>query len=77
MRRFTDRDGTAWDVVLGRESWGALLALFVPADDNRSVRQAPLTSTAYDGATTELENLDDAALQALLDSSTLKEEGMP
>jgi hypothetical protein len=22
MRRFVDRDGMAWDVVLGRESWG-------------------------------------------------------
>jgi hypothetical protein len=76
MRRFTDREGSAWDVVLGRESWGALLALFVPVDDGRSVRQAPLASTAYDAATTELDTLDDAALQALLDRSTLKEEGM-
>jgi hypothetical protein len=45
MRRFTDRDGIRWDVVLGRESWGSLLALFVPAADG-AVRQAPLQASA-------------------------------
>jgi hypothetical protein len=74
MRRFVDRDGTPWDVVLGRESWGSLLALFVPAGEG-AVRQAPLKASAYDGATQELNELDEAALQALLDGSTLKEEG--
>ena len=77
MRKFTDRDGGAWDVVLGRESWGALLALFVTTDDARPVRQAPLSAVAYDAATTELDTLDNAALQALLDKSTVKEEDMP
>jgi hypothetical protein len=74
MRRFVDREGAAWDVVLGRESWGSLLALFVPAADG-AVRQAPLAASAYDAATQELNQLDDAALQALLDRSTPKEEG--
>lgn len=31
MRRFTDQRDRAWDVVVGRESFGALYALFVPA----------------------------------------------
>lgn len=75
MRRFIDRDGTAWDVILGRESWGALLALFVPAAGTAAVRQAPLEASAYDAATQELDTLDEAALQQLLDRSTLKEEG--
>lgn len=74
MRRFIDREGSAWDVVLGRESWGSLLALFVPAAGAAAVRQAPLDATAYDTATQELDALDDAALQRLLDRSTLKEE---
>jgi hypothetical protein len=74
MRRFVDRDGMAWDVVLGRESWGTLLALFVPAGTG-AVRQAPLQAAAYDAATQELNQLDDAALQALLDGSRPKEEG--
>jgi hypothetical protein len=74
MRRFVDRDGARWDVVLGRESWGSLLALFVPAAEG-AVRQAPLKASAYDAATQELNELDDAALQALLDRSMPKEEG--
>lgn len=74
MRRFIDREGMAWDVVLGRESWGSLLALFVPATGAAAVRQTPLDATAYETATQELDALDDAALQRLLDRSTPKEE---
>ncbi|HSJ08787.1 MAG TPA: hypothetical protein VK928_02710 [Longimicrobiales bacterium] len=77
MQRFRDGNGVEWDVVLGRESWGALLALFVPvsADSGQPVRQAPLHASAYDAATTELDEMDGAALQALLDRSVVKEEG--
>jgi hypothetical protein len=74
MRRFIDRDGGTWDVVLGRESWGTLLALFVPAAEG-AVRQAPLQASAYDAATQELNDLNETALQALLDRSLPKEEG--
>jgi hypothetical protein len=77
MRRFRGRDGIAYDVVLGRESWGALLALFVPVQGDAPVRQAALSAKAFDAATQELNDLDDAALQALLDRSTIKEEGQP
>jgi hypothetical protein len=75
MRQFRDRRGRAWDVILGRESWGTLLALFVPVEGDAPVRQAPLAAAAHDAATQELDEMDDAALQALLDRSTLKEEG--
>lgn len=78
MRRFRDSGGVEWDVVLGRESWGALLALFVPVDSSLPlpVRQAPLQASGYDAATTELDELDGAALQALLDRSVIREEGV-
>jgi hypothetical protein len=72
MRRLTDAQGRAWDVVLGRESWGGLLALFVPADGG-TVRQAPLRSDAYGAADHELETMDDDALHALLRVATEKE----
>jgi len=77
MRRFTDGSGAVWDVVLGRESWGGLLALFVPvgADPDRPVRQAALRASAYDAGAHELDELDDGALQALLDGSVVKDEG--
>lgn len=73
MRRFTDGAGREWDVVLGRESWGALLALFVPVRHNEGARQAPLRAAGYDEAAQELESLDHAALQALLDRSVAKD----
>jgi hypothetical protein len=76
MRRLRDRNGGEWDVILGRESWGTLLALFVPVDGAVPVRQAPLAATAYDAATQELNDMSDAALQALLDRSSVKDEGL-
>ena len=72
MRRFSDRAGRAWDVVVGRESWGALLALFVPTGGG-TVRQAMLTAAGYNEAHQELEAMGDAELQALLDRSVEKE----
>jgi hypothetical protein len=75
MRRWIDDLGQAWDVVAGRESWGALLALFVPVGVGRPepVRQAPLRSAGYDAAQRELDSLDDAALAALFRSAKPKE----
>lgn len=75
MRRFRDRAGVEWDVILGRESWGTHVALFVPRQGQAPPRQAPLAAAAVDAAMQELDGLDDAALQALLDRSTEKEEG--
>jgi hypothetical protein len=77
MRRFQDSSGGQWDVVLGRESWGALFALFVPVSGDDPVRQAALVSSGYDAATQEFNELDDAALQQLLDRSVIKDEGLP
>ena len=75
MRRFTDAAGGAWDVVVGRESWGTLYALFVPVGTGRNepVRQAILRASGYDAAQLELSELDDAALAALFERSTPKE----
>ena len=76
MRRFRDRYGGEWDVVLGRESWGLHCALFVPVGTTEQpVRQTPLTSSAFDVAMRELDGLDDAGLHALFDRSTIKDEG--
>lgn len=77
MKRFTDSRGAAWDVVHGRESWGAQLALFVPVGPpDRPVRQAPLGAVSVEAAMQELDSLDDAALERLLDRSTIKDEGV-
>lgn len=71
MRPFTDRDGARWDVVLGRESWGAIVALFVPVAGG-DVRQAPLPANGYDSAMAALDAMDDGQLQRLLDHSQPK-----
>jgi hypothetical protein len=62
-------------VVLGRESWGTLLALFVPAGppDERIIRQTALNASGQDEAERELADLDDGALHLLFDRSTPKE----
>jgi hypothetical protein len=73
VRRFTDEDGQSWDVVLGRESFGALYALFVPAAGNPgSTRQTPLTADSYAGAEAELSGLSPSELGSLLQRSELK-----
>ena len=74
MRRFTDREGRGWEVVLGRGSWGAHVALFVPRGHDAPVRQADLAATALDQAMIEIERADEARFQTLLDRSKNREE---
>jgi hypothetical protein len=75
VRRFVDDEGRAWDVVLGRESWGALYALFVPAGPGgtQPVRQALLQAAGYDAAYAELMDADEARIADLFRKSTPKE----
>ncbi|HUG38955.1 MAG TPA: hypothetical protein VMM12_00635 [Longimicrobiales bacterium] len=76
MRRYTDRDGRPWDVVIGRESFGALLALFVPAAGNAGApRQAMLAAESHVDADAELDGMEPAALDALFERSEPKEPG--
>lgn len=75
MRRFTDDRGHTWDVVVGRESWGAFVALFVPRAGEGRVRQVPLSAGDRAEASRELEDLDGDALLELLERSTPKDDG--
>lgn len=73
MRTFEDGSGARWDVVAGRESWGAIFAIFVPREaSSGGIRQAPLKASGYDEAVRELRDVDVAALRALLDASEPK-----
>lgn len=82
MRIFQDADGDRWDVVAGRESWGALVAIFIPRDRHGTegpgrgnrIRQAPLRSSSYEEAAGELRGLDDEELRSLLERSVLKND---
>jgi hypothetical protein len=84
MRRFEDVHGRSWDVVVGRESWGTVVAIFVPGvaatddpggSDMPAVRQASLRSAAYAQANEELEALSEVELRELLQRSTPKNNG--
>jgi hypothetical protein len=72
MRRFTDRDGKSWEIVAGRESWGAIVALFIPVGEEGGIRQALLQATGYEEATTRLAAMTLPEVQELLDGSDPK-----
>ena len=71
MRRFRDPEGRPWDAVVGRESWGTLYVIFVPAGIGRTepVRQALLQSAGYEQAHRELAAMDQNALLELFRAS--------
>ena len=72
MRRLDGEDGRVWDVVLGRESWGSIFAIFVPFEAGASARQAPLRSRDLREASRELDEMDLPALRDLLKRSVPK-----
>lgn len=72
MRRFVDHHGREWDAAVGRGSWGVYLLLFIPTAAEGPVREAPLAASSFDEAMLEFDELDDAALVALLARSTPK-----
>jgi hypothetical protein len=72
VRTFTDATGRRWDVIAGRESWGAIFALFVPRKESGGIRQTPLRATSHDEARSELEALDENGLRRLFEISEPK-----
>ena len=73
MRRFQDARGRGWDVVVGRESFGALFAIFAPAAGNpEETRQVMLEAASQQEAEEELDALSQAGLEELLERSDPK-----
>ena len=73
MRRYRDSQGCSWDVVVGRESFGALYALFVPAASNPGeARQTLLHAQSPMNAEAELDALSADELNDLLRRSEPK-----
>lgn len=73
MRRFSDPRGRSWDVVVGRESFGALYALFVPAGETRAeTRQTLLQADSQAGAQKAVEDMTEEELTALFERSEPK-----
>ena len=74
MRRFDDHEGQSWEVVAGRESWGALFAIFIPVGgpEGLAMRQSPMSASSYEEATAAFDTLDDDGLRELLGRSEPK-----
>ena len=68
MRSFFDDVGGAWQVTLGKESWGTLVLLFTP-ESGGEARTSVLSSETMFDASTEMDALDDDALRARLRDS--------
>ena len=73
MRDFTDREGQVWEVLAGRESWGTIVALFLPKGGGGEIRQAPMRASGYEDAEAELDAMGSEGIQGLLDASVPKE----
>ncbi|WP_435103387.1 hypothetical protein [Arhodomonas sp. AD133] len=65
MRTLTDDNGRQWTAVVGRESYGVHVILFM-ASGGGAAMQAPLDSETWLEAERELEALDDGELQQRL-----------
>jgi len=72
MKRFCDRHGRRWDVVVGRESWGALLALFTPVRHEAPTMQVLLRAESTLDAEIELDRMSEDRLQQMLDGAEPK-----
>jgi hypothetical protein len=68
VRSFRDDAGNAWQVTLGKESWGTLVLLFTPAAGGEA-RTSILTAETMFDASAELDALDDDALRERLRDS--------
>ncbi|MEX2530205.1 MAG: hypothetical protein WD960_05470 [Gemmatimonadota bacterium] len=68
MRSIEGPDGTSWDVVVGRASWGVFHALFIPRRGD-GARQAMLDVESAEGAARLLGELTEEALRDLLRSA--------
>lgn len=68
MRRIQDSEGSRWDVVVGRASWGLFHFLFVPVEGGEA-RQVALPATSADEAETALARTEESELRRLLADS--------
>ncbi|MEJ2503981.1 MAG: hypothetical protein P8177_11835 [Gemmatimonadota bacterium] len=76
MRRFEDPRGREWDVVVGRESFGALYALFVPAGETRAeTRQTLLHADSQAAAAESLAEMSSEEITELFERSDPKRLG--
>ncbi|MGK7310633.1 MAG: hypothetical protein ACN0LA_00200 [Candidatus Longimicrobiales bacterium M2_2A_002] len=73
MRRYTDSRDREWDIVVGRESFGALYALFVPSGETRAeTRQTLLQEDSKARAQAAIEAMSEDEMDDLFERSEPK-----
>ena len=65
MRRFTDAGGKRWQVAVGKQSYGAMVLLFIP-EGNDEVLQAELDVANNFEAERTLDRFGEGDLQRVL-----------
>lgn len=77
MRSFRDTDGMEWEAVVGRESWGTVVAIFVPKKGGGIPRQTLLEVTSYERGSRLLREMSEEELRNLLEGSVPKTTEQP
>lgn len=72
MRAFRDATGREWEAVVGRESWGTVVAIFVPKIESGPPRQALMDVSSADEGNRLLLEMSVEELQDLLVESVVK-----
>lgn len=72
VRAFRDEIGQEWEVMVGRESWGTIVAILVPKKSAGPLRQADLEVPSLGEGNRVVHRMDEKELQMLLRDSVLK-----
>jgi len=75
MKVFRDREGREWEAFVGRESWGAVVALFSKRMGSEPPRQVLLQATSPEEGSRLLREMDEEELIALLERAELHSAG--
>ena len=75
MRLFRDLEGREWEAIVGRESWGTVVAIFLLREESGPPRQILLEGSSADEGARLLMEMTQAQLQELLAVSVLKPTG--
>lgn len=75
MRVFRDPTRREWEVVVGRESWGTVVAIFLLREGSEPPRQTLLKVPTANEGDRLLLGMTEEELQALLGQSVLKPTG--
>jgi hypothetical protein len=77
LRNFRDAKGVEWEVVVGRESWGTVVAIFVPRKGAGNPRQTLLDVTSMEKGNRLLREMGEGELRDLLQVSVPKTTDQP